>query len=116
MSRQPMHDDRDPVIWRLFAGQDHSLPSEDFVRSLGRRMDRLQRAQRVHRSLAIVAFLLLSAIGAPWLAETTSSLIDFSVLGIGQIGPLLHMPMTWVVVSAIVGCSPVIYLWRTGQW
>jgi hypothetical protein len=44
-------------------------------------------------------------------------LIELTAAGVSTIGPLLYIPLTWWVVSATaVGCSPVIYLWRTGRW
>jgi hypothetical protein len=117
MSNQPMRDDQDPMILRLFARQDQSRPSDDFMLKLAKRIDEQQRARRVYWSLAIIACLLLSALGAPWIAQTTSALIELTAVGISSIGPLLYVPLTWIVLSAVVaGCSPVIYLWRTGRW
>jgi hypothetical protein len=112
-----MRDDQDPIISRLFAEQDQSLPPDDFMLKLGSRMDRRQRVRRIYRVGAIVACLILSTLSAPWIAQITSTLIELTAAGISTSGPLLHAPLTWLVVGAsAIGCCPVIYLWRTGRW
>jgi hypothetical protein len=112
-----MSDSQDPIIRRLFTEQDQSLPSDDFMLKLSKRIDERQRVRRVYRVLAISACLVLSTVSAPWVAQITSTLIEFTAGGINSIGPLLHAPLTRLVVGATaVGCSPVIYLWRTGRW
>jgi hypothetical protein len=117
MSSQPMSDEKDPVIWRLFAEQDQRLPSEDFMFRLGRRIDAQQRARRVRGAVAIIACLLLSALIAPWIAQLTAVLIGLAAATVSASGPLLSRPLIWLVVGAtLAGCSPVIYLWRTGRW
>jgi hypothetical protein len=117
MSNHPMRDDQDPTIRRLFAEQDLSLAPDDFMLKLGKRIDRLQRARRAYRTLAMVACLLLSTLSAPWIAQITSTLIELAGAGVSTIGPRLYVPLTWLLVGATVaGCSPIIYLWRTGRW
>jgi hypothetical protein len=112
-----MRDDQDSVIWRLFAEQSHALPSEDFTLKLSKRMYERQRVRRGYRVLAIVACMVVSILSAPWVAQLTSTLIELAAVGIGTIGPYLYGPLTWLVVGATAtGCSPVIYLWRTGRW
>jgi hypothetical protein len=112
-----MHDNRDPIISRLFAEQDQSLASDDFVLKLGKRIDTQQRQRRVYRVVAIVVCLVLSALSAPSIAQITSTLIELIAVGISTAGTLLYVPLTWlVVVATVAGCSPVIYLWRTSRW
>lgn len=112
-----MSDHPDPLISRLFAEQDQSLPPDDFVLKLTKRVDKQQRVRHVYRVLAIVACLVLATLSAPWVAQITSTMIELTAVGIGTISPLLFMPLTWSVVGATAaGCSPVIYLWRTGRW
>lgn len=112
-----MRDDQDPIIGRLFAEQDPGLPPDDFMLRLGKRLDEQERARRVYRVLAIIACLALSALSAPWVAQITSAtLIGITEVG-NTMGTLLYLPLTWLVVGATAaGCSPVIYLWRTGRW
>jgi hypothetical protein len=112
-----MRDNQDPVIRRLFAEQDHNLPPDDFVLQLGKRIDDQRSVRRVHRILAIIACLVLATLSAPWVAQITSTLIELTAAGISTIGPHLYVPVAWLVVGATAaGCSPVIYLWRTGRW
>ena len=112
-----MRNDQDPVIRRLFAEQVQGLQSDDFMLQLGKRMDKRQRVRSVYRVLAMIACLVLSILCAPWVAQITSTLIELTVVGINATGPLSHRPLTWLVVGATAaGCSPVIYLWRTGRW
>jgi hypothetical protein len=112
-----MRDDPDPVIRRLFAEQEKSRPSDDFMLQLGKRIDARQRVGRAKGILAIVICLVLSALSAPWIAQIASALIGLAAAGIGGGAPLLHAPLAWLVVAATVtGWSPVIYLWRTGRW
>ncbi len=112
-----MSDSQDPIIRRLFTEQDQSLPSEHFMLQLGKQMDNRQRVRRVYRVLAMIACLVLSVLCAPWVAQITSTLIELTAVGISAIGPPLHAPLTRLVVGATaLGCSPVIYLWRTGRW
>jgi hypothetical protein len=112
-----MHDDQDPVIRKLFAEQDQSLPSDDFMLKLAKRIDERQRARRVYKVLAIVACLVLSVLSAPWVAQIMSTLIEFTAAGVSMIAPIFYTPLTWLLVGATAaGCSPVIYLWRTGRW
>jgi hypothetical protein len=112
-----MRNDQDPVIRRLFAEQGQGLPSDDFMLQLGKRMDKRQRVRSIYRILAMIACLVLSILCAPWVAQITSTLIELTVVGINATGPLSHGPLTWLVVGATTaGCSPVIYLWRTGRW
>jgi hypothetical protein len=112
-----MRDDQDPTIGRLFAQHDRNLPPDDFVPKVVRRIEEQQRVRRVYRILAVTACLVLGALGAPWIVQITSMLIELTAMGVSSIGPLLCVPLTWLVVGATaVGCSPVIYLWRTGRW
>lgn len=112
-----MRDDQDPVIWRLFAEQGQGLPPDDFNLKLSKRMHERQRVRLAYRVLAIAACLVASILSAPWVAQFTSTLIELTAAGIGIIGPHLYLPLTWLVVAATAaGCSPVIYLWRTGRW
>lgn len=112
-----MHDEQDPVLRRLFAEQEKSLPSDDFMVKLGKRIDARERVRRGRRLLMISGCIVLAALGAPWVAQATSALIQLAAAGIGASDPLLQLPLTWLVLSATaVGCLPVIYLWRTGRW
>lgn len=112
-----MHDTEDLRIRRLFAEQDENLPADDFMLKLGTRMDRQKRARRLYRALAIVACLVLAVLGAPWAAQGTSKLIELTAMGIHGLGPLLYHPLTLFLAGATaIGCTPVIYLWRTGRW
>jgi hypothetical protein len=111
-----VYHDQDPVILRLFAAQDQSQPSDDFMLKLARRIDERQRARRIYSVLAVIACLVLSTLSAPWVVQITSTLIELTAVRISNIGPLLYEPLTWLVVGAAAGCSPVIYLWRTGRW
>lgn len=112
-----MHDNRDPIISRLFAEQDQSLSSDDFVLKLGERIDKQQRKRRVYRAVAIVACLVLSTLCAPWIAQITSTLIELMAVSFSTVGALLYVRLTWlVIVATAAGCSPVIYLWRTDRW
>jgi hypothetical protein len=112
-----MRDDQDPVIWRLFAEQGQALPPDDFILKLSSRMQERQRLRRACRVLALAACLVVSLLSAPWVAQFTSALIELAAADAGSIGPHLYGPLTWLVVSATAaGCSPVIYLWRTGRW
>jgi H+/Cl- antiporter ClcA len=111
-----MHNDQDPII-RLFAEQNQGLPSDDFMLQLGKRMEKRRRVRRIFRVFAITACLALSMLCAPWVAQITSTLIDLTATGASSISPLLYVPLTWIlVVATAAGCSPVIYLWRTGRW
>jgi hypothetical protein len=112
-----MRDDQDPVLWRLFAGQGEAPPPDDFMLKLSKRMQERQRVRRAYRVFAIAACLVVSLPSAPWVAQFTSTLIELTAAGIGTIGPHVYWPLTWLVVAATAtGCSPVIYLWRTGRW
>jgi hypothetical protein len=112
-----MHDEQDPVIRRLFAEQEKSRPSEDFMLRLGEAMDAQDRVRRVYRVLAVIACVVLAALSAPWVAQATSMLIELAAAGLGSSGQLLHLPVAWLVlVATAAACSPVIYLWRTRQW
>ena len=112
-----MSDDQDLIIRRLFAEQDQSLPPGDFMRKVGKRIDERQRMRRVYRVLAIFAGLVLSALSAPWVAQITLTLIELTATGISRISLISYAPLTClVVVATAAGCSPVIYLWRTGRW
>lgn len=112
-----MSDDQDPVIRRLFAQQDQALPPGDFTQKLGQRINQRQRVRRAYRVLAIAACVLVSILSAPWVAQFTSTLIELTAAGIGTVGPHLYRPVTWLIASGTaLGCSPVIYLWRTGRW
>ena len=113
-----MSDDLDPMIRRLFAEQDQSPRSDDFMLHLGKRIDRQQRMQRVHGRLVRAACLVLSVLAAPWVAQGASALIELVAATFTGAGPLFNVPLTWWVVvgGTIVGCSPIIYLWRTGRW
>jgi hypothetical protein len=112
-----MRDDKDHTLVRLFAEQDQSLPPDDFVLRLARRIDDQQQARGIYRNLAVTACLVLSLLSAPWFAELASDLAGLTAAGISSIAPLLYMPLTWMVVSAtMAGFSPVLYLWWTGRW
>lgn len=112
-----MHDEQDPVLRRLFAQQEKSLPSEDFMLRLGKRIDARERMRRGRLLLAIGGSVALAALSAPWVAQAASALIQLAAAGIGASDPLLQLPLTWLVLGATaVGCLPVIYLWRTGRW
>jgi hypothetical protein len=112
-----MHDTQDLVIRRLFAEQDENLPADDFMLKLGTRIDRQKRARRRYRLLATLACLVLSGLCAPWAAQGTSNLIELAEMGLRDLGPLLYHPLTLLLaVATAIGCSPVIYLWRTGRW
>jgi hypothetical protein len=112
-----MREDQDPIIGRLFAQHDQNLPPEDFVPKVVRRTEEQKRVRRVYRIGTVTVCLVLLALSAPWVAQVTSMLIELTAAGVSTIGPLLYIPLTWWVVSATaVGCSPVIYLWRTGRW
>jgi hypothetical protein len=109
-----MRSEHDPDIRRLFAEQERSRPSDDFMLELSKRIDARQRVRRFNGILAIVACLVLSAVSAPWIAQIASALVDFTAAGVR--GPM-QAPVAWLVVGAtVVGWSPVIYLWRTGRW
>ena len=111
-----MRSDQDPDIRRLFAEQERSRPSDDFMLRLAKRIDARQRVRRINGILAIVVCLVLSAVSAPWIAQSASALVDLTAAGIRTAGPL-QSPMIWLIVAATaVGWSPVIYLWRTGRW
>jgi hypothetical protein len=112
-----MHDTQDLQIRRLFAEQDVNLPADDFMLKLGTRIDQQKRARRLYRVLAILACLILSVLCAPWAAQGTSNLIELTATGLSDLGPLLYHPLTlFLAVATAIGCSPVIYLWRTGRW
>ncbi len=112
-----MQDDQDPVISQLFSEQAQSLPPDGFVLQLGKRIGQRQRKLRFYRVFAIAACLLLAILSSPWVAQTTSTLIELTADGGGTIGPLFYAPLTWILAGATAaGCSPVIYLWRTGRW
>jgi len=112
-----MRDDHDPVIWRLFAEQGQALPPDDFMLKLSKRMHGRQRVLRAYRGLAIAACLVVSLISAPWVAQFTSTLIELAAAGVSTVGPHVYWPLTWLVIAATAaGCSPVVYLWRTGRW
>lgn len=112
-----MRDDQDPIISRLFAEQDQSLPPDDFMLKLGKGIDKQQRVRRVYKLVAILACVVLPILSAPWIARFMSTLIELTAVGINTVGPHLFVPLTWlVVVATAAGCSPVIYLWRTGRW
>jgi hypothetical protein len=112
-----MSDDQDPMIRRLFAENEQSLPPDDFMLRLGERMNARERARRVQGIAAAVACLVLSALAAPWIAQITATLIDFASGGISTVVPLLSAPLTWLAVgTAAALCSPIVYLWRTGRW
>ena len=112
-----MSDHQDPLISRLFAEQEQSLPADDFMLQLCKRLDKRQRELRFYRVLAIAACLVLSALSAPWVANIASTLIDLTAAGIRTTGPIFYASLTWLVVGATAaGCSPVVYLWRTGRW
>jgi H+/Cl- antiporter ClcA len=117
MGDHAMSDHLDPAISRLFAEQDQSLPPSDFMPKLINRLDKQKRVRRVYRVLAIVACLILLVLGAPWVAQITSTLIELTAAGVSTMSPLFFAPLTWLLVCATAaGCSPVIYLWRTGRW
>jgi hypothetical protein len=117
MGDDRMSDHLDLTILRLFAEQDQSLPASDFMLKLGNLLVRQRRVRRAYRFLAIGACLGLSALSAPWVAQVTSTIIEFTAAGIRTTGPLFNAPLTWLVVGATAaGCSPVLYLWRTGRW
>jgi hypothetical protein len=112
-----MRDDQDPVIWRLFAEQVEAVASDNFTPKLSRRISERQRVRRAIRVAAIVAFVVVSILSAPLVAQLTSTLIELTAAGIGTVGTRLNWPLTWLVAGATAaGCSPVIYLWRTGRW
>jgi hypothetical protein len=112
-----MRDTQDLVLRRLFAEQDENLPADDFTLKLGRRMDRQKRARRLYRVLAVLACLVLSALSTPWVAQGTSNLIELTAMGLRAMSPLQYHPLTLFIAGATaIGCSPVIYLWRTGRW
>jgi hypothetical protein len=112
-----MRDNQDPLIGRLFAEQDQTGRSDDFLRQVSQRVDKRQRVRRVYKRLALLACLVLSMLSALWIARGAALLIELAALGIGAIGPLLYEPVTWLVVGATVAAwSPIIYLWRTGRW
>jgi hypothetical protein len=112
-----MRDNQDPVIRRLFIEQDQNLPRDDFMLQLGKRLDEQRRVRRVYRLLAIIACVVMSTLSAPLVAQILSRLIELAAAGVSTIAPLLYLPLAWLVVGATAaGCSPVIYLWRTGRW
>jgi hypothetical protein len=113
-----MRDDQDPLILRLFAEQDQSPPPDDFMRRLGERIDAQQRVQGRYRVLATIACVVLAAVSAPWIAQITSNVIELALVGISSPGPIRDLPpLTWVLIGATAaGCTPVLYLWRTGRW
>jgi hypothetical protein len=112
-----MREPQDFVIRRLLAEQEQRLPPDDFLLKLSRRMDGQKRGRRLYRILAITGCLVLSALSAPWVAQGTSNLIELTAMGLRAMGPLLYHPLTLFIVGATtIGCSPVIYLWRTGRW
>ena len=112
-----MRDDQDPVLRRLFAEQGQALSADDFTLKLSNRMHKRQRVLRAFRVAAIVACMVVSLLSAPWVAQSTSTLIELTATGVGTIGQHLYGPLTWlVVVTSVVGCSPAIYLSRTGRW
>lgn len=112
-----MHNDHDPIVSQLFTMQDRSLPPGDFVSKLDERIDKHQRTWRTIRALAFVSGLLLVTISVPWIAQFTSTLIEFAAAGIGTMSPIFHEPLAWLTACATAaGSSPVIYLWRTGKW
>jgi hypothetical protein len=112
-----MRDDQDPVLGRLFAEQGQALPPDDFMLRLSKRMHERQRVRRAFRVFALAACLVLSLLSAPWIAQFTSMLIELAAAGVSTVGPHVYWPLTWLVVAATAaGCSPVVYLWRTGRW
>ena len=112
-----MHDTQDLLIRQLFAEQDENLLADDFMLKLGTRIDRQKRARRLYRVLAILACLVLSVMCAPWAAQGISNLIELTGTCLSDLGPLLNHPLTLFLAGATaIGCSPVIYLWRTGRW
>ena len=112
-----MQDDQDPVLRRLFAEQERSRPSDEFMTRLGRQIDARQRSGRVRGIVAIAACLVLSALVAPLVAEGASRLVDLAVAGFRSGGLFRRDSLTWLVACAtVLGWSPVIYLWRTGRW
>lgn len=112
-----MRDEQDPIIWRLFAEQQKSRSSADFMLRLGKRIDARERMHRAYGILTIAACVILAMLSAPWVAQGTSKLIELLVVGIGTSEPLFHVPLTWLLLGATAaGCSPVIYLWRTDRW
>jgi hypothetical protein len=117
MSDHPKRDDQDPVLRRLFAEQGQALPSDDFTLKLSNRMHKRQRVRRAYRVAAIVACMAVSILSAPWVAQSTSTLIELTAAGMGTIGQHLYGPLTRLVGGATaLGCLPAIYLWRTGRW
>ena len=112
-----MTDNQDPLISRLFAEQDQSLPPGDFVLKISTRIDAQRRVRRVYRVLAIIACAVLAALSAPWVAQITSAFIELAAAGITAISPLIYAPLMWLVAGAtLAGWTPVIYLWRTRRW
>ena len=112
-----MRDDQDLVIRQLFAEQNQDLPANDFMLKLTRRLERQKRARRAYRTFAIIACMALSALVAPWVAQGTSILIGLTAVVFSTVGPHLYQPLTMLMAAATAaGCSPVIYLWRTGRW
>lgn len=117
MNNDPMREPQDSVIRRLLAEQEESLPPDDFLLKLGRQMDGQMRLRRLYRVLAITGCLVLSGLSAPWVAQGTSNLIELAVLGTRTAGAHLYHPLTLLLAGATaIGCSPIIYLWRTGRW
>ena len=117
MNDDPMREPQDSVTRRLLAKQEESLPPDDFLLKLGRRIDGQKRLRRLYRVLAITRCLVLSGLSAPWVAQGTSRLIELAAMGTRAVGPHLDHPLTLLLAGVTaIGCSPVIYLWRTGQW
>lgn len=117
MNNDTMPDGQDPMLSRLFAEKDRSLPSYEFSLKLRARIDQHQRTRRTYRTLVVICSLVLSVLSAPWIAQIAATLIEHTAAGVSTLGPLFYQPLTWFVLGATVtGCSPVMYLWRTSRW
>jgi hypothetical protein len=111
-----MHDDPDPVIQRLFAEQDTGPPSDDFARSLRRRMDEQQRVRAVWQVLATAACLVVATLSAPSVAQIASTLMELAVARLSTPGAISAPVMGFLVCATMAGFLPVVYLCRTGRW
>jgi sterol desaturase/sphingolipid hydroxylase (fatty acid hydroxylase superfamily) len=114
MSDEPMRNNQDPFLARLFAEQDRSLRADDFMAAFLMRLEQEQRRQRVYSTLAIVAILTVAAFVAPWIAQATPIFINLVAECSGAWGSFLQSPLTWLVGGALAfAFLPVIYVWRT---
>jgi hypothetical protein len=113
MSDQPMRDNHDPMLSRLFAERAGALPSDTFLTQLELRLTSKRQKQRLRLILAAIVMLVSAGLVMPWILQTVSAVAALATEFSATVGPLFQPPLTWLVWGALAfGVLPVVYVWR----